>query len=149
MKDITTKLIPLLKEGYCAPQIAQLAKKIKQPASTIHYNIKKLEKEGKIRRYRAVFNHNKIGQGMTVFVLINLSPDEYGNPERIANDLSKHPEIESINIITGDWELALKIRVKDQEEYYSFVKNVISRKGIIKISSLITLKEVKSEFINL
>ena len=44
MKDIRQKLIELLKGGYCTPQIAQLARKLNQPSTTLHYNIKRLEK---------------------------------------------------------------------------------------------------------
>ena len=147
MKNIAPKLIKLFKEGYCTPQIARIAKKIKEPSTTIHYNIKKLEKEQAIIRYKAVFDHKKINESFCCFVLINLSPDEYGNPEKIAQELGKHSEIESINIITGDWEMILKVRTENQEAYYDIIKRVISRKGIINIKSLSSLKEIKNESI--
>ena len=63
MKNIEPKLISLFKEGYCTPQIARIARTIKEPSSTIHYNIKKLEREKAIRAYKAVFDHKKIGKG--------------------------------------------------------------------------------------
>ncbi len=148
MKNIAEKLVKLLKEGYCTPQIARIAKKLSEPSTTIHYNIKKLERDGEIKAYKAVFDYRKIGEGFCAFVLINLSPDEYGDPERISKELSKFQQIESVDICTGDWELLLKVRVKDQDEYYNFVKNVISRKGIIKIKSLTSLKQIKTEFVN-
>lgn len=149
MKDISSKIIELFKSGYCTPQISQIAKKLKEPATTIHYNIKKLEKEGAIKSYKAIFNYKKIDAGFCVFVLISLSPDEYGNPEKIAQDLAKHSEIESVDICTGDWELILKVRTSNQDDYYEFTKNVISRKGIIKIKSLTSLKQVKTEFVEI
>ena len=149
MKDIASKLIPLLKEGYCTPQIAQVAKKIKQPSTTIHYNIKKLEREGTIKTYKAVFDYKKINEGFCVFVLISLAPDEYGNPERIGAELARHPHIESVDICTGDWEMVVKVRVKDQEEYFSLLKTVLSRKGIVKIKSLTSMKQMKTEFVEI
>lgn len=147
MKDIGPRLVELFKTGYCTPQIARLARKLKEPSTTLHYNIKKLEETGTIRGYKAVFDYQKIGAGHCVFVLITLSPDEYGDPERIARDLVKHSEIESVDIITGDWEMMLKIRSVDQESYYEFIKNVISRPGITKIKTLTSLKQLKTEFI--
>jgi Lrp/AsnC family leucine-responsive transcriptional regulator len=149
MKDITPKLVKLFKGGYCTPQIARIARKIKEPSTTIHYNIKKLEKEGAIKAYKAVFDYKKIGEGYCVFVLISLSPDEYGNPEKIGKELARHPEVESVDICTGDWEMIIKVRVKDIEGYYTLLKNVISRKGIIKIKSLTTLKQLKTEFVEM
>ena len=149
MKDIKPKLINLFKEGYCTPQIARIAKKLKEPATTIHYNIKSLEKEGAIKTYKAVFDYKKIEAGFCCYVLISLSPDEYGDPERICSELAKHPEIESVDVCTGDWEVIIKVRTKDQDDYFNFVKNVISRKGIIKIQTLTSLKQMKTEFVNL
>jgi len=35
------------------------------------------------------------------------------------------------------------------DEYYQMIKNVISRKGIIKIKSLTSMKQIKTEFIEL
>tara|TARA_Y100000034_G_C6886791_1_gene407260 strand:+ start:666 stop:1115 length:450 start_codon:yes stop_codon:yes gene_type:complete len=149
MKNIKEKLVKLFKEGNCTPQIAKIAKKLKEPSTTIHYNIKKLEREGAIKTYKAVFDYKKIDEGFCTYVLISLSPDEYGNPERIGKDLAKHHQIESIDICTGDWEMVLKVRVKDQDAYYDFVKNVISRKGVVKIKSLVSFKQVKTEFVTL
>lgn len=149
MKDIRPKLIALFKTGYCTPQIARIARKLKEPSTTLHYNIKKLEKEGAIIAYKAVFDYKKINEGFCAFVLISLSPDEYGNPEKIGKELSKHPEIESVDIVTGDWEMIVKVRTKDQDAYYELVKHVISRKGVIKIKTLTSLKQIKSEFVEL
>ncbi len=149
MKNITEKLVKLFKEGYCAPQIARIAKNLHEPATTLHYNIKKLEKEGIIKTYKAVFDYKQIQEGFCVFVLISLSPDEYGNPEKIGRELAKNSEIESIDIVTGNWEMVVKVRVKDQDAYYHLVKNVISRKGINKIVSLTSLKQLKTEFVTL
>ena len=147
MKDIQLKLIELFKKDYCTPQISRIAKELKEPSTTIHYNIKRMEEEGVIKTYKAVFDYKKIDAGFCTFSLINLSPDEYGNPERIAKELSKHKEIESVDICTGDWEIIAKARVKDQDEYYQLVKNVISRKGVVKIKSLISFKQIKTEFV--
>jgi Lrp/AsnC family transcriptional regulator, regulator for asnA, asnC and gidA len=147
MKDITKKLIELFKSGYCTPQIARIAKKLKVPSTTIHYNIKKLEREKVIKTYKAVFNYKKIEHGFCTYVLTSLSPEEYADPEKIGEELAKHPEVESIDICTGEWELILKIRVKDQDEYYDFVKRVLSRKGIAKTKSLVSFKQIKSEFV--
>ena len=147
MKDISQRLVELFKKGYCTPQIGRLARQLKEPATTIHYNVKKLERDGVLKAFKAVFDYKKIDQGFCIFVLVTLSPDEYGNPERIGKELTKHPEIESIDIITGDWEMMVKIRAKDQDAYYEFVKNVLSRKGILKLTSLTSLKQLKTEFI--
>jgi DNA-binding Lrp family transcriptional regulator len=148
MKDIKPKLIRLFKEGYCTPQIARIARSISEPSATIHYNIKKLESDGAIKTYKAVFDHNKIDEGFSTFILVALSSGEYSDPERVARDLAKHREVESVDIIAGDWELLLKVRTKDQDAYFDFLKTVISKEqGIENTNSIISLKEIKSEFV--
>lgn len=149
MKDIRLKIINLLKQGYCTPQIARIAKKLQEPSTTIHYNLKKLEQESTIKEYKAIFDYKQIHQGYCTYVLINLAPDEYGNPERIGKELAKHSEIESVDICTGDCEIIIKVRTKDQEEYYSFLKKVISRKGVTQIKTITSLKQLKTESIEL
>ncbi len=149
MKDIRPKLISLLKTDYATPQIARIAKKISTPSTTIHYNIKRLEEEKAILTYKAVFDYKKIGEGFCSFVLVSLSPEEYADPEKIARDLAKQPEIESIDICTGDWEIILKVRTKDQDAYYDLVRRVLSRKGISKTKTLMSMKQVKTEFVGL
>jgi len=149
MKDIRDKLIGLLMKNYCVPQISKIARKLNEPSTTIHYNIKKMEREGVIKTYKAVFDYKKIGLGFCSYVLINISPDIYGNPEKIARELAGFHNVESVDIITGDWELLVKVRTRDIEEYYEFVKNILSRKGVIKIKSLTSLKQVKTEFVEL
>ncbi len=123
--------------------------KVLRSSTSSLYNIKKLEKLGAIRAYKAIFDYKKIDEGFCAFVLIAISPEEYGDPEKMAVDLAKLQEVESADICTGDWEIILKVRVKDQEEYYQLVKNVISRKGIEKINTITSLKQVKSDFIKI
>ena len=148
MKNIKPKLIRLFRKGYCTPQIAKIARSTHEPSTTIHYNIKKLESEGAIKTYKAVFDYKKIDEGFCVYVLIALSPAEYRTPERIARRLAKHKEVESVDLIAGDWEVIMKVRTKDQDEYYNFVRNVVSKEeGLQKTKSMISLKQIKTEFV--
>jgi len=148
MKNIKPELIRLFKEGYCTPQIAKIAKNIDEPSTTIHYNIKKLEKEEAIKTYKAVFDYGKIDEGFCAYVLIALSPAQYSGPEKVAAELAKHKEVESVDIVAGEWELILKVRTKDQNGYFEFLRKVIAgRQGIQKTNSVISLKQIKTEFV--
>jgi len=149
MKNIRPKLVKLFKEGYCTPQIARIAKAINEPSATIHYNIKKLEKEGAIKTYKAVFDYKKIDEGFCVYVLIKLTARAGSNPDMIAGKLAEYKEIESIDLLAGVWDLVLKVRTKDQDEYYELLKRILAREGIKETTSLISLKQLKTEFVPL
>jgi len=149
MKNIEPKLIGLFKEGNCTPLISQIAKKLKEPSTTIHYNIKKMEREGMIKVYKAVFDYKKIGEGHCTYIFVNLSQENYANPEVIAKQIAKDPRVESIDVCTGDYELLLKLRNKDIDEYYSMIKELVGKFKFSKTTSITSLKQVKSEFIEL
>jgi len=149
MKDITPKLIKLFKEGNCTPQISVIAKKLKEPSTTIHYNIKKLEREGAVKSYKAVFDYKKINEGHCTYILINLSKEDYGDPEKIAHELAKDERVESIDICTGDYEMLIKLRTKDIDEYYSWIKEKVKKYGFAKSYSITSLKQIKTEFVEL
>lgn len=149
MKDIEPKLIELFKEGNCTPLISQIAKKLKEPGTTIHYNVKKLEKEGAIKAYKAVFDYRKIGEGHCTYVFINLSEENYGDPEKVGNELAKDSRVESIDVCTGDYEMIVKLRTKDIDEYYATIKEWVKKFGFRKTVSMTSLKQIKTEFVKL
>ena len=147
MKNIRKRLVDMLKVGYCTPQIARIARSTKEPPATLHYNIKKLEETGAIKCYKAVLDHNQVDEGFCAYVMISISSEEYYDPERIGKELAKNPQVESVDICTGKWEIILKVRAKNQNEYYELVKKFVSRKGIRKIITISSLRQLKSEFI--
>ena len=149
MKDIRPKLITLFKTGYCAPQITRIAKKLKEPSTTIHYNIKKLEKDGAVKAYKAVFDYKKIEEGHCTYLLINLIQEKYGQPEEIAKEIAKNSNVESVDIVKGDYEFIVKLRSRDIDEYYEWVKIAIKKYGFAKAVSLTSLKQVKTEFVEI
>ncbi len=146
MKDLKPALIGLLKQGYCTPKISAIAKKLGSLSTTVHYNIKSMERGGVIKGYKAVFDYKRIGEGFCTYVLVSLDSAEYKDPGKIANELAKYEQVESVDIITGGWELIAKVRTADIEGYYEFSKRVLSLKGIGKTQSLNSLMQVKTEF---
>ena len=149
MKDLKPKLIELFKEGNCTPQISVIAKKLHEPSTTLHYNIKGLEEEGAILAYKAVFDYKKINEGHCTYVFINLAQENYADPEKVGSELAKDLRVESIDVCTGEYELIVKLRTKDIDEYYSTIKEWVKKYGFKKTISMTSLKQIKTEFIKL
>ncbi len=145
MKNIKPKLVELFKQGYCTPQISKIAKAIHEPSATIHYNIKKLEEEGAIKTYKAVLDHKKVDESFCAYVLIKLDPARFDTP--VAEEMARIREVESAATITGQWDIVLKVRAKDQDEYYEVLRKAISKKGVRDTLTLVALKDIKSDFI--
>jgi DNA-binding Lrp family transcriptional regulator len=149
MKNIEPKIIDVLKEGNCTPLISQIAKKMKEPSTTIHYNIKKLEKEGAIKTYKAVFDYKKINEGHCTYVFINLNQEDYSDPEHVGKEIAKDERVESIDVCTGEYELIVKLRTKDIDEYYETIKAWVKKYSFRRTISMTSLKQIKTEFVKL
>jgi Lrp/AsnC family leucine-responsive transcriptional regulator len=149
MKDIKPRLIELFKEGNCTPQISVIAKKLKEPATTIHYNVKQLEAEGAIRAYKAVFDYKKIDEGHCSYIFINLSQEDYADPEKVGREIANDSRVESVDVCTGGNELIVKLRTKDIDEYYEIIKSWVKKFKLRQTTSVTSLKQIKTEFVKL
>jgi len=153
MKEKQIKKIILISElskvDSCSPKIAELASKLNIANSTIHYNIKKLEEQSKILGYKAVFNYKKIKRGFCSFALMKLDGKYYKDMDsfnRFAKVIAAHEEVESVDVITGEWEFIVKIRAKDQDDYWVNLQKIIKNVPIIKVNSMISIRQLKSEY---
>lgn len=108
-----------------------------------------MESGGEIKAYKAVFDYKKIGQGHCTFILVNLSKDDYDDPERVGRELAKDPKFESIDICTGEHEMIIKLRTADIDEYYAWIKSRLKRFNFYKTTSLMSLKQMKNEFVTI
>ena len=91
-------------------------------------------------KYIKNFEHEKI---------INLSEEDYGDPEKVGREISKNPKVESVDICTGEHELFVKLRTKDSDEYYELIKRWVKKFKVKKIVSITSLKQLKTEFVEI
>jgi len=147
MKNIQPKLIKLFKKGYCTPQIGRIAREINEPSATINYNIKKLEKEEAIKTNKAVFDYKKIEEGFCTYLFIKLTAKAGADPDKIVGELARYDEVDSADLLAGEWDIVLRVRTKDQDEYYNVLKSFLRREGVEKSMSVTVLKQVKTDFV--
>ncbi len=145
MKNLRPRLVELFQKGYCTPLISQIAKEVGEASTTIHYNVKQMEKDGTIKAYKAVFDNKKIDRGFCVFLLVDFASDV--DVEKFAKKLISYPQVESIDLIHEEWELLIKIRAKDMDEYYEFTKKIFPVGTVDNMTALNSVKQLKSEFV--
>jgi len=84
------------------------------------------------------------GKDFCAFIFIALSSELYHDPERVANNLAKHREIENVDVVAGRWGLVLRVRTKDQGKFYDFLRKIVCKEnGVARTSSIVSLKQVK------
>lgn len=104
----------------------QIARKIDAPITTVFAKIKRMEELGIIRDYRAILDAKKLNCGTTAFILASVSyrtdDDKALIPQRvIAGEIAKFPEVQEVHIVTGDWDLLIKLKARDVESVGRFV----------------------------
>lgn len=126
-------------------KIFQLARTLNLPRSTIHNRIKKLEKSGIIKTYKAVVNHEKIGKGVTVLVHVVITSRQ--SAKEITEKLKRMDNVEDIYIVTGRSDIIIKARFSSTEELGKFIfdetTGLRSWEGVESTESMIALDTVK------
>ncbi|MEA2089278.1 MAG: Lrp/AsnC family transcriptional regulator [Thermoproteota archaeon] len=122
-KDL--QILRLLQEN-CKITLKQLAKEVRSPVTTVYAKIKRMEKLGVIKAYKTVLDSKKLGKGATAFIFVSFS---YRTPERekplsqreLAQQISHFLEVQEVHIITGDWDLIVKVKAQDVGAVGKFV----------------------------
>jgi Lrp/AsnC family leucine-responsive transcriptional regulator len=122
--DKDLKILNLLQKN-CKMTAREIAQTIDSPVTTVFAKIKRMEKLGIIKGYNAVLDANKLDKGTTAFILASVS---YGSKEsvqqsqrKIAKEIAKFPEVQEAHIITGDWDILIKVKEKEVAAIGKFV----------------------------
>lgn len=104
----------------------QISKKIGAPLTTVFAKTKRMQEQGIIRGYRALVAAEKLGAGTTAFILASVSylSKSNGAPvsqRSVAEEIAKFAEVQEVHIITGDWDLLIKLRAQSVDAIGKFV----------------------------
>jgi len=141
MMDEKDKLILEELQENCKTPMKEIAKKLNTPVSTIYLRIKKLEKKGVIKGYTSIVDGRYTGKGTTAFILVSFVSRLPGinhnlSQRDIAEKIAKFPEVQEVHIISGDWDILIKVKGKDTEEIGRFVVDKL--RGIEGIDKTLT-----------
>jgi len=104
----------------------QIAKKVNAPITTVFAKTKRMKELGVIKEYRAILAPEKLGAGTTAFILASVSyrakaDDSPISQRTVAEEIVKFPEVQEVHIITGDWDLLIKLRAENVDAIGKFV----------------------------
>lgn len=127
----------------------QISKKTGLPITTVHNRIKKLEKNGTIKKYSLELNKEKLGLNITahIFVSINyLHEAKYSKKKFSQEDIAKRIrsliEVDSVSIVTGETDIIIKLSTKNIDSLNEFIiKKLRNIDGIDKTRTAVILKE--------
>ena len=141
--DIDKKILEIL-QSRAKITNAKLSEEIGlSPAPTLE-RVKKLEQMGIITSYHAKLNTEKIGLGVTTFVLATLSGHNRANIEGFIKEINKIPEVVECHHITGAGDFILKVIAKDISSYQKLMLEKVSDiKQVDNMQSMVVLSTFK------
>jgi len=96
--------------------IAEIARELDMPRPTVQYRVQKMRERGVIKSIRAIPDYGKLGKPVTAFVLVNFLPNPDVSQRELAEKISKLAGVHEVHVISGEWDLILKVRASSMEE---------------------------------
>jgi len=98
-----------------------IARELAIPRATVHDRIQRMEDRKVIRRYTAVPDYAQLGLGVTSFVLVQFEPEKGVSQRDTAEEIASLPGITEVHMISGEYDMLLKIRGPSIEAIGSLV----------------------------
>ncbi len=124
----------------------ELAAKVHLSSTPVYERMKRLEREGYIKKYIAVLDVDKLNQGFIVYCNAKLKKLNREIVNDFIETIKAIPEVTECYNISGRFDYMLKIHAKDMNSYQNFVFNTLgSIECLSSWESTFVMSEVKNE----
>ncbi|MDY8136508.1 Lrp/AsnC family transcriptional regulator [Aquimarina sp. 2201CG5-10] len=117
--------------------------------SPVYERVRRLEKQGFIKKYVAILDKKLIDRSITTICQVSMRYHNEAFIEKFEEQIQNLKEVQECYHMAGQVDFILKIHTKSLEEYHDFVKTKLSKiENIGVLNSTFVLKEIKhtSEF---
>jgi Lrp/AsnC family leucine-responsive transcriptional regulator len=125
----------------------ELAAQVSLSSTPVFERLKRLEREGYIKKYIAVLDADKLNQGFVVFCNVKLrrmNKDIAMEFTRIIQNIS---EVTECYNISGSYDYLLKIHAPNMKYYQEFIINVLGTiDSLGSLESMFVMDEVKHDY---
>ena len=123
----------------------EIAERIDAAAAEVEKEIRILEKENVIIGYQAVFNEEELPENTVKAIIeVKVKPEREGGFDKIARRLSRFPQVSSLYLMSGSYDLQLEIKGRTLNEVAYFVSSKLSTiEGVLSTSTHFLLKKYK------
>ena len=126
--------------------VTELATRIGLSKSPTQTRLKRLEKNGVIKGYRAMLDPIQLGREHVAFVEIRLSDTRESALKAFNTAVRAIPEIEQAHLIAGNFDYLLKVRVSDMSSYRQVLAEKLSTlPHISNTSTYVAMQAVKED----
>lgn len=109
--------------------------------------IKQMEDAGIIRRYKTVIDWEKAGvEKVFAFIDVRVSPSRGVGFDDVARRIYKFPEVHSVYLVSGDYDLRVVVEGEHMREVAFFVaEKLATLEGVLSTRSSFMLKKYKDD----
>lgn len=131
------KIIEVLRHN-ARLSIRSIAKRTNIRPSTVHQRIQKLVGNNVIEKFTLKLNNKAMGENFIVFMLVNTSKE-------LDNVFLNKKNIKEAFGVTGEYDLILKLKFRDVDEFNDFVLNFRKDKGVKETLTMVVTADLKEE----
>jgi len=126
---------------------ASLAKMLGTTAAAVAEQIAAYERAGVLRGYRAVVNEERLNTGdVRAVIELRIRPERSGGFDRIARRIGEFPQVESLFLMSGGFDLLLFVRGRNLQEVANFVSAELAPlDGVLSTATHFMLKTYKDQ----
>lgn len=125
----------------------ELAEAVHLTTTPVFERQKRLEKQGYIKKYVAVLDPEKLGQGLQVFCKVKLKQINREIAEAFTRRIMRIPEVTECYNTSGAYDYLLKVRARDMKQYQDFVLTKLGDiESVGSIESTFVMSEIKQNY---
>ena len=137
LDNIDLKILDELK-GDGRATVRELAKKLREPITTVHSRLRKLQSEKVIKKFTIEPDYEKLDRGILAFVMLKLNHSSIGDSgiDSLKKKLKSFAEVDKIYALTGEIDWLMIVRVGSIKELDNFL--IRKLRGLKEISTTVT-----------
>ena len=125
----------------------ELAAQVSLSSTPVFERLKRLEREGYIKKYIAVLDADKLNQGFVVFCNVKLRRMNNDIAMEFTRIIQNIPEVTECYNISGSYDYLLKIHAPNMKYYQEFIINVLGTiDSLGSLESMFVMDEVKHDY---
>lgn len=145
LDDIDKKILSLLQVDARMSNKA-LALEVGLSASPTFERVKRLEKQGYIKSYKAVCDPKKLGLDLLAFCQVSLRDHSEEFILRFQKAVKDIDVIVSCYHVAGNYDYLLQIRIENMEAYQDFIVKTLARiPNVATVHSSFVMAEIKDQ----
>lgn len=150
MNNLKNKIIKILKDdARISPEI--IATMLNEDTEKVKNIITSLEQNGTIVKYFTLVNEEKLdSSGVEALIEVKVIPQKHNGFDAVAREIEKFPEVKSVFLMSGAYDLLVTITGKNLKDVAMFVAERLSAmENVQSTATHFILKKYKIEGIPL